>query len=69
MNRHINYWGKEKGERMVPSGPSQAVGRMKDWIRIVLIEQKMRRAVWSIPRSVRVMYHSVGFVLTKGVLT
>ena len=46
----------------------QAVGRMKDWIWIVLIERKTRRAVQSIPRSVHVMYHLVGFILTKGVL-
>ena len=54
---------------MVPSGPLQAVGRMKDWIRIVSIERETKRAVRSVPRSVRVMYHLVGFVLTKGVLT
>ena len=27
MNRNIKYWGNEKGEQVVPSGPSQAVGR------------------------------------------
>ena len=27
MNRNINYWGNGKGEQMVPSGPSQVVGR------------------------------------------
>ena len=27
MNRNINYWGNGKGERVVLSGPSQAVGR------------------------------------------